>query len=127
METNEDKQLESLIGKLLKDSALESPSEDFTSKIMAHALLSQKHEVYTYKPPISRTAFVLISGFLIALFFGGAKDSKPQMTNWLTGLDFNSHLAFHFSRIAVYAVVLATLMLLIQVYFLQKQFYKHLK
>lgn len=68
MKANEDKNIEKLVDHIMKDTILESPSFDFTSKIMSQVLATKTSDVTVYKPLISRTTFIAIFGFIIALF-----------------------------------------------------------
>jgi len=48
-----DKNIENLIDKMMAENTLESPSIDFTSKIMSQVLVAEKSKIKTYKPLIS--------------------------------------------------------------------------
>jgi len=127
MKENEDKFLEKLVDTIMKDSKLEKPSLDFTAKVMSQVLTTKTSEVYVYKPLISKYVFILVFGSFITLLFY----LEPQTDNWI---DYISHRVFYniystaqfaFSKITIYSVVLATLMLVIQISFLKKHFDNH--
>lgn len=128
MKANEDKLLEKLVDTVMKDSTLEKPSFDFTSKVMSQVLTTKNSEVYVYKPLISRQVFILVFGCFIVLFIYLFINKEPQTNSWVYYLNFisvfNDPLTslFNFSRITIYSVVFATLMLLIQISFLKKHF-----
>lgn len=124
MNANEDKLLENLVDTIMKDSKLETPSLDFTTKVMLQVLTTKNSEVYVYKPLISKFVFILVFGCFITLFFR----LEPQTDSWYGNLSSsifynnNSISLFNFSKITIYSVVLATLMLFVQISFLKKYF-----
>ena len=123
MKENEDKFLEKLVDTIMKDSKLEKPSLDFTAKVMSQVLTTKTSEVYVYKPLISKYVFILVFGCFITLFFY----LEPQTDNLSHRIFYNIYLTsqFAFSKITIYSVVLATLMLVIQISFLKKHFNNH--
>ncbi len=128
MNTNEDKHIEKLIDQMMKNQTLETPSFDFTSKVMNKVVLSKKNKAYEYKPLISKqTIFIILSLFIIVtsytLLYGTTGTSK-----WTIPLDFsflyknNISGMFSFSKITTYSTVLGTLMLFAQITFLRNHF-----
>ena len=129
MKATEDKLLEKLVDTIMKDSKLETPSLDFTSNVMSQVKAPKTSDVFVYKPLIPKFAFVLVFGcFLTMLFF-----LEPQQDSWITQLNIErfytnfSTSLFSFSKITIYSVVLATLLLFIQISFLKKYFDNQLK
>ena len=119
MNTNEDKHIEKLVDKMLKNQALESPSFDFTSKLMSKVTTSQSNSITTYKPLISGKTILTIAGILLALigysfFYDGTQTSK-----WIPHIDFvpfnNLTALYEFSTVTTYSVVLTAIMLFIQI------------
>ena len=129
MKPNEDKLLEKFVDTIMKDSVLETPSSDFTSKVMSQVLTTKTSEVYVYKPLISKYVFILVFGCLITLFFY----LKPQTDNSINRLsdsvfyNINRMSLFSFSKITVYSVGITTLLLFIQILFLKKHFENQLE
>lgn len=128
MNTNEDKHIEKLIDKMMKDQTLEAPSFDFTSKVMNQVLESKKDSVFTYKPLLSKqTSFIILSiviGIIIYVVFSNASISEK----WTLPIDFSviykNRLSqmLNFSTITTYSTVVGTIMLLLQVYYLRNHF-----
>lgn len=128
MNTNEDKHIEKLIDKMMKDQTLEAPSFDFTSKVMNQVLESKKDSVFTYKPLLSKqTSFIILSiviGIVIYAVFSNASISEK----WTLPIDFSviykNRLSqmLNFSTITTYSTVVGTIMLLLQVYYLRNHF-----
>lgn len=127
MKTDEDKLLEKLVDTVMKDSVLETPSLDFTTKVMSQVLTTKTSEIYVYKPLISLSVWMIIFSCIIAVFIYNLLNGKPQNESW-----FNHYLSqinngglgisFEFSKITLYSVVIATLMLFMQISFLKKYF-----
>lgn len=128
MKPIEDKLLEKFVDTIMKDSVLETPSSDFTTKVMSKVLNPKTSDVYVYKPLISKKVFIIVFGCFILLFVyffinrGIQNDNlfNYQFFNFLQ--DINLTLTYNFSKITIYTVVLATLMLFIQISFLKKHF-----
>jgi len=128
MNTNEDKHIEKLIDKMMKDQTLETPSFDFTSKVMNQVLESKKDSVFTYKPLLSKqTSFIILSiviGIVIYAVFSNASISEK----WTLPIDFSDiyknkcSQMLNFSTITTYSTVVGTIMLLLQVYYLRNHF-----
>ena len=130
MKAKEDKNLEKFVDKIMKDASLETPSFDFTSKVMSKVFVAQNSETTMYKPLISKLGLTLVlSG--IFMFFGYFSFNGNAQSNKLLdsiNLDrFYNFRFFHeleFSEITMYAVVLATVMLFIQIPILKNHFEK---
>lgn len=128
MKANEDKLLEELVDKIMKDSVLESPSFDFTTKVMSSVLATKTNEVFVYKPLIPRPVFILFFGCFVSLLIYLSINGKSQTNSWFGQIVFSSVYnnliasLFNFSKISMYSIVLATLMLFIQISFLKKHF-----
>lgn len=128
MKAKEDKLLEELVDNMMKDSVLESPSFDFTTKVMSGVLAAKTNKVFVYKPLIPKSVFILFFGCFVALLIYSSINGKPQSNSWFGQIVFSSlyknQIAslFNFSKISMYSVVLATLMLYIQISFLKKHF-----
>ena len=52
----EDKYIEKLVDQIMKDQILESPSFDFTSKVMAQVTVAKTNEITVYKPCLLYTS-----------------------------------------------------------------------
>ncbi|WP_306352518.1 hypothetical protein [Flavobacterium sp. '19STA2R22 D10 B1'] len=133
MKENEDKQLEKLVDQIMKSTTLESPSFDFTSKVMSQALALKTNNATVYKPLISKPILIGILGSFIALIIYLFTTTKPLADSSFSGIDFNLVSApivssiFKFSEITIYTTVFATIALFVQIYFFKKQFEKQLE
>lgn len=121
MKASEDKNIEKLIDHLMKDTTLASPSFDFTSKVMSQVLATKTSHVTTYKPLISKQAFLLIFGGLTVLIAyvlaSGDLNSSNRLVQFNYNLlsNYNPVKTLHFSTITTYTIVLMAIMLCIQI------------
>lgn len=122
----EDKNVGKFIDKVMKETSLETPSFDFTSKIMAQVSVLEQSKIKKYKPLISKTGWFGIFGCLIAFitytFFNGSPESQLDIN--LSAEISNIVPAVHFSGITTYTVLIVTLMVLIQIPLLKNYFDK---
>jgi uncharacterized membrane protein len=123
-----DKNLENLIDKMMADHTLESPSADFTSNIMSQVLILEKAKNKIYKPLISKSAWVFIAISIIAVvvystFFGGTEYNLKFETPYAEKIA-GMFLGIHISKTILYAVLIVTLMILVQVGVLKNYFDK---
>ena len=135
MKEKEDKNIEQYVHTVMKETSLESPSHDFTSKVMANVLAIDKSKVTVYKPLISKRGWVLIFGGIVAtivyLFLNGGTQSEGQPGSFgHTVKDFiktfsDLHL-FQFSRITINVIVVSTILMVIQITLLKNYLNKRL-
>ncbi|MEZ4803800.1 MAG: hypothetical protein R2797_13585 [Gelidibacter sp.] len=132
MKENVDKQIENLVDKAMKTSALETPSFNFTTDVMAQVESVQQRATTTYQPLISKRVWILIlAGFLVFVAYT-IFITKPEASGWFTNLDLNSERVskrltnIQTPRIAAYGVGLLALMLLVQIPFLKNYFDKRI-
>jgi uncharacterized membrane protein len=123
-----DKNIENLIDKMMSEDTLESPSIDFTSKIMAQVLVAEKNKVKIYKPLISKTIWVIIGFSLLALTVYASLFSG---TEYNLGIDKSYTERFstlfsgiHLSKNILYAILIVPFMILIQIGLLKNYFDK---
>jgi len=123
-----DKNIENLIDKMMSDDTLESPSIDFTSKIMTQVLVAEKNKVKIYKPLISKTIWVIIGFSLLALTVYASLFSG---TEYNLGIDKSYTERFstlfsgiHLSKNILYAILIVPFMILIQIGLLKNYFDK---
>ena len=85
MDKESDKELDEFVGKLLRENPIESPSLNFTSKIMEQVETMPQNELFTYRPLISKYVWAGIGLFLfigsLLVVFGSV-----EMETSLSGL-----------------------------------------
>lgn len=123
-----DKNIENLIDKMMAEDTLESPSMDFTSKIMSQVLAAEKTKAKSYKPLISKSTWIFI-GIALALlviynvYFVGTEN------NLEIGKSYTDKISaivsgIHISKTILYAILIVPFMILIQVGVLKNYFDK---
>lgn len=141
MKDNMDKHLDKLIGKVMEDMPLESPSIDFTANILSKVKALPQSEATVYKPLISKNVWfgigTLVLGLSIYLTFGATIESS----SWLSFLNFEKipsvtlpSLKFptllsgvKISKTFMYSIVIFAVFLFVQIPLLKKQFDKQLE
>jgi len=135
MKENEDKNIRQFVDRVMKETSLESPSYNFTSKVMANVLAVNKSKATTYKPLISRKGWILIfAGIIAVLLYLLLSDSTQAASHsWLidfSGKNFiptlNSSNLFQFSQLTINVVVAATVLVFIQIILLKNYLNKRL-
>ena len=136
MKNKEDKNIEKLVDKMMKETPLETPSFDFTSTIMSAVWASDKKNSFSYKPVISKRGwFIILSaigGLISWLIFNGYTQN-----NTATNFDFsfinpgrmlNLLSGFQFSGTTATIMLIAMTMIFIQIIllkgYLNKRFHK---
>ena len=123
-----DKNIENLIDKMMAENTLESPSMDFTSKIMSQVLVAEKNKTKVYKPLISKTTWVIIGLSLLALtgysVFVNNDLSNIEMVQLYSDKASTLFSGIHFSKNILYAILIVPFMILIQIGLLKNYFDK---
>lgn len=123
-----DKEIENLIDKMMSENTLESPSFDFTSKIMSQVLVAEKSKIKAYKPLISKQVWMIISAGLIAIIvyaslFSGT-EYKMELSDVYADKVNNFFSGIHFSKSILYAFLIVPIMILVQIGVLKNYFDK---
>lgn len=123
-----DKNIENLIDKMMAENTLESPSIDFTSKIMSQVLAVEKRKIKAYKPLISKPMWIFIGLNLIALtiysIFTNNDVSNFEIVKLYTDKASTLFSGIHFSKNILYVVLIVPFMILIQIGLLKNYFDK---
>ena len=124
MKKNENNNSQQFIDNAMKESFLESPSPDFTAKVMAGIMAFEKNKAIVYKPLISKKGWVTIFGGIVAaltyLFVNGASPSAGKVWPFVSGLkELMIHAGesrlFQFSQNTGYIILIATMMIFVQI------------
>jgi hypothetical protein len=123
-----DKNIENLIDKMMAENTLESPSIDFTSRIMSQVLVAEKSKIKTYKPLISKSAWIFIGICLIALsvysVFTKNDVSNFELTKLYSDKASALFSGIHFSKNILYSILIVPFMILVQIGVLKNYFDK---
>jgi hypothetical protein len=122
-----DKNIEEFIDKIMSESSLESPSIDFTSKVMSQILVAEKSKIQHYKPLISTPIWIVILGSLLSLILYTAFGNEPYNSeigySYIVNIS-NIFSEMHFSKNTIYAVLIVPLMILVQITVLKNYYDK---
>ncbi|OMQ12225.1 hypothetical protein [[Flexibacter] sp. ATCC 35103] len=123
-----DKEIENLIEKMMRENTLESPSFDFTSKIMSQVLVAEQSKIKAYKPLISNSTWIFIGISLIALTFY-AVYSNNNTSNFEIAKTYSDKVSalfsgIHFSKNILYSLLIVPFMILVQIGVLKNYFDK---
>lgn len=124
MKENEDSNIEKLVLKIIKETPLESPSNDFTSQIMTTVLSIEKSKTTVYKPLISKTGWLLICGSFVAaivyfITYGSTQNEDQFWSYGSSTKDFIKNLSdfnlTQFSGTTIMIMVLSTILIYVQI------------
>ena len=126
-----DKNIEQLIEKMMAEDKLQSPSIDFTSKIMAEVHVLEEKKLKVYKPLISKPIWISI-GLAVAalviytsLFSVSETDFKIDQVGKLYSDRMSTAFSgIHLSKNILYAILIVSFMILIQIGVLKNYFDK---
>ncbi|CAA9194332.1 hypothetical protein FLA105534_00100 [Flavobacterium bizetiae] len=123
-----DKEIENLIEKMMSENTLETPSFDFTSKIMSQVLVAEKSKIKAYKPLISKSTWIFI-GISLAALTAYAIYFNNDISNFEIAKTYSDKASalfsgIHFSTNVLYALLVVPFMVLIQIGVLKNYFDK---
>ena len=133
MKEQEAKELENLVAKAMQKATLETPSFQFTDKVMAAVNSTQQSATVSYRPLIPKYMWVAIAtaivGITVYLWFliQPTPLNLPELSfDFIKNNSFSKEFtAFTPSKITSYAVLLLALMLCVQIPVLKNYFNKH--
>ena len=129
MNENADKGLDSLSRKVIGKSAIESPSFDFTKRVMSQINALSSSSVTTYVPLISKKVWALIATVFAGIVWLTRSGASKEKSSWVSNLDLDYEFVSPFatlelSQTVVYAVLLFAIMFCIQIPLLKHYFNK---
>ena len=128
MKEHTNKPIEKLVDKVMKSSTLETPSFDFTAKVMSQVIADSKSGVTVYKPLISKTAWVVLLVVAAGLIAVSVYSGDASSLGLLDKLDLskvpNLFSGIKISQTAMYSLLMFAIMLCIQVPLLKHYFNK---
>lgn len=136
MEENKKLQLDAFVKKQIQQVPLKSPSKDFTKDIMGVLTEMETSKATKYVPLISKKGWLFVAAIFIAVFFipfqkkeGGLVESLLEKTSidfsFLEKINLTGLLdGLSVSTTAFYGLLLFSVMVLVQVYYLKGYFSK---
>jgi len=131
---HKDKKLNQLVDRLMDNDALESPSIDFTSRVMQKLNAETENKAFVYRPLISKPVwFLLTTAFiiLVAYIYFNEPSSNSGWFNTLNLRPFKEttfgSLNLKFTKTGMYAMLLLAIMIGIQIPLLKNYYNKRLE
>jgi len=126
MKNKIDENIEKLVDKMMAEGPIESPSIDFTASVMSTIAAAATSKSPVYKPVISKRGWFIILGAIGALFvfliLNSQTTAVPNYFNY-PAIDFDKFLKpftdLQISPLTATVLLAATVMLLIQIFFLK--------
>lgn len=136
MKENADKHLDDLSRKVIGESAVESPSFDFTQTVMSKVKALGTSRATTYVPLISKPTWLFIGLGIVSSIGYALFGTSNTETTWFDHIKLNRFIDFSFtntltsfdvSQTMVYTALLFAIMLAIQIPILKYQLNKRFK
>ena len=128
MKKQTDKHIETFIDKAMKSSTLETPSFDFTAKVMSQVSATSRSTVTVYKPLFSKSAWVIILLLTAGIIGFSFLSNDTSTLGWFDKIDlsnvFNLFSGIKISQTTMYSLLMFGVMLFIQVPLLKHYFNK---
>jgi len=120
--------MDKFVDKVMKSSTLETPSFDFTAKIMSQVTSISKSTVTVYKPLISKTGWGILLLLTAGLVVFSVYNKDTTTLGWFDKLDLskvpNLFSGIKISQTAMYSLLMFAVMLFIQIPLLKHYFNK---
>lgn len=128
MNEHKNKHIDHFVEKVMKSSTLETPSFDFTTKVMSQITVTSKSTVTVYKPLISKTVWGILVLLTVGVVVFSVFSKDTTTFGWFDKLDlsrvFNLFSGVKISQTAMYSVMMFAVMLCIQIPLLKHYFNK---
>lgn len=128
MKENTNKHLDQFVAKVMKTSKLETPSFDFTAKVMSQITETSRSAVTVYEPLISKTAWAVLLLLTAGMVLFSIFSKNTTTLGWFDQLDFskvsNLFSGIKISQTAMYSLLMFGVMLFIQIPLLKHYFNK---
>ena len=132
MEHDNDK-LEAIFDRLMREEPLESPSFDFTDKVMDKVYTLKSESSIVYQPPISKKVWFIIGACFVLMCTYIVINGSAAGNQWYNNFGISSvqwyifeGVEFQFSKILNHALILLAVMIGIQVTVLKSYLNKRL-
>ncbi len=124
---NINNEIDFLIRSTLKKDGLNSPSSDFTDKILGVITKKSKSSIYDYKPLLSKRSWILIAitiGVVLTIVLNGASSASGQMLDVLSRVDLKTYFSvpsLEISTPVIYGLLSFSLLLILNSFVITKQ------
>lgn len=128
MKEQTNKHLENFVEKVMQSSTLETPSFDFTAKVMSQVTVTSRSSVTVYQPLFSKSAWVIMLLLTAAILMYALFSNDTSTLGWFEKVDltkvFNLFSGIQISQTAMYSLLMFAVMLFVQVPLLKHYFNK---
>ncbi len=128
MNEHKNKHIDQFVDKVMKSSTLETPSFDFTAKVMSQVKATSRSSVTVYKPLISKPIWGVLVMLTVGVVVFSVFSKDTTTFGWFDQLDFskvpNLFSGVKISQTAMYSLLMFAVMLCIQVPLLKHYFNK---
>jgi len=134
MDEQQKKELETFVDKVMGETSLESPSPDFTEKLMAKIEAQSQQQVFVAQPLLPRKLLTVlflgfVAGFVYLLMTYGLDPSQGWFKNIEWNLDFSNTWrwmeGYSASKVTLYAVLLFGVLFFVQIPWLKRYLDQH--
>lgn len=136
MKTKSDQHIEDMVDRIMKEVSLDTPSLNFTSNVMMKVDTLMKPVTIVYKPLISKRSWVFVMVAIVGLICYFMLTPSVKSSGWFSNIDFsvvsnniltNTISSLKLSRTAFYAIIMLSVMLIIQIPILKNYFNSRLE
>lgn len=128
MKEQTNKHIDTFIDKVMQSSTLETPSFDFTAKVMSQVTATSRSSVTVYQPLFSKSAWVILLFLTAAILLYSLLSNDTSNLGWFDKVDlskvFNLFSDIKISQTAMYSLLMFAVMLFVQVPLLKHYFNK---
>ena len=128
MKENANKHIDQFVDKVMKSSTLETPSFDFTAKVMSQITVTSHSAVSVYSPLISKTTWGILMVLTLGIVIFSVYSNDTTTLGWFDKLDMsklpNVFSGIKISQTAMYSLLMFGVMLFIQVPMLKHYYNK---
>lgn len=134
MDEQQNKELEAFIDKVMAETSLESPSPDFTEKLMAKIERQSQKQVLVAQPLLPKKLLTFlflgfVAGFIYLLMTYGLDPSQGWFKNIQWNYDFSKTWSwmegYTASKATLYAVLLFGVLFFVQIPWLKRYLDQH--
>ena len=134
MDEQQKKELETFVDKVMGETSLESPSPDFTEKLMAKIEAQSQQQVFVAQPLLPRKLLTVlflgfVAGFVYLLMTYGLNPDQGWFKNMQLDLDFSNTWrwmeGYTASKVTLYAVLLFGVLFFVQIPWLKRYLDQH--
>lgn len=134
MDEQQKKELETFVDKVMGETSLESPSPDFTEKLMTKIEAQSQQQVFVAQPLLPRKLLTFlflgfVGGFIYLLMTYGLDSNQGWFKNIEWNLDFSNTWrwmeGYTASKVTLYAVLLFGVLFFVQIPWLKRYLDQH--